>query len=259
MHIDKFKVGDKLLSRSEFNPTGPLEEKEVEEIFVRTAQIWNLHTAGRLIRTTAEHPWWVVNRLAWIPTAHLQIGDILLSDDGQLIPVEGVADSGQQETVYNLRVSDYHTYFVSGEEWGFSVWAHNASYSDKAFQRQKGHVKWVAENAYMEGPAKAYQSGAKGARDGFAPSLLYRTRSGDIKQVRFDGVDYRNRTMIDRKLSVPTSFEKVQNEAIRQSRALRQNGYRGLWEVATQTEVNRANRMFRDLGIRNIRAILVKP
>jgi len=28
--------------------------------------------------------------------------------------------------VYNLRIADYHTYFVGSREWGFSVWAHNA-------------------------------------------------------------------------------------------------------------------------------------
>jgi hypothetical protein len=28
--------------------------------------------------------------------------------------------------VYNLRVADWHTYFVGCDEWGFSVWAHNA-------------------------------------------------------------------------------------------------------------------------------------
>lgn len=28
-------------------------------------------------------------------------------------------------TVYNLRVADYHTYFVGCNEWGWSVWAHN--------------------------------------------------------------------------------------------------------------------------------------
>ena len=27
--------------------------------------------------------------------------------------------------VYNLRVADWHTYFVGCGEWGFSVWAHN--------------------------------------------------------------------------------------------------------------------------------------
>jgi hypothetical protein len=34
--------------------------------------------------------------------------------------------TGKQERVYNLRVADYHTYFVGSEEWRFSVWAHNA-------------------------------------------------------------------------------------------------------------------------------------
>ena len=29
--------------------------------------------------------------------------------------------------VYNLRVADWHTYFVGCDEWGFSVWAHNAN------------------------------------------------------------------------------------------------------------------------------------
>ena len=51
---------------SEFDPHGPIELKEVEEVFVRVAPIWNVHVAGRIIRTTAEHPFWVVGR-GWIP------------------------------------------------------------------------------------------------------------------------------------------------------------------------------------------------
>ncbi|MCI0560692.1 MAG: hypothetical protein MN733_19580, partial [Nitrososphaera sp.] len=31
------------------------------------------------------------------------------------------------ETLYNLQVEDHHTYFVGCDEWGFSVWAHNAN------------------------------------------------------------------------------------------------------------------------------------
>jgi hypothetical protein len=42
------------------------------------------------------------------------------------VAVEDLLDTGEYETVYNLRVADFHTYFVGGEEWGFSVWAHNA-------------------------------------------------------------------------------------------------------------------------------------
>src|SRR5262249_13429214 len=35
-------------------------------------------------------------------------------------------DSGEVTTVYNFRVEEYHTYFVGDEDWGFSVWTHNA-------------------------------------------------------------------------------------------------------------------------------------
>ena len=35
-------------------------------------------------------------------------------------------DTGEYETVYNVRVADYHTYFVGAADWGFAVWAHNA-------------------------------------------------------------------------------------------------------------------------------------
>jgi len=40
-----------------------------------------------------------------------------------------VYDTGAEERVYNLRVAEYHTYFVGCDEWGFSVWAHNADCS----------------------------------------------------------------------------------------------------------------------------------
>src|SRR5262249_40864684 len=43
--------------------------------------------------------------------------------------VEGVEDTGEFATVYNLRVADFHTYFVGCDAWGFSVWAHNADYA----------------------------------------------------------------------------------------------------------------------------------
>jgi hypothetical protein len=41
------------------------------------------------------------------------------------IEVEEVFATGEVEPVYNLRVAEYHTYFVGGGDWGFSVWAHN--------------------------------------------------------------------------------------------------------------------------------------
>ncbi len=39
--------------------------------------------------------------------------------------VEAVVATGEVKRLYNFRVADYHTYFVGGPEWGFSVWSHN--------------------------------------------------------------------------------------------------------------------------------------
>jgi len=96
----------------------------VEEVFVRTGRIWHLHANRQVIRTTAEHPFWVKGK-GWVPTRALQPGDLLSSADGQWVAVEEVYDTGEDETVYNMRVADHHTYFVGCQEWGFSVWAHN--------------------------------------------------------------------------------------------------------------------------------------
>jgi hypothetical protein len=87
---------------------------------------WNLALPDQVIETTAEHPFYVVNRDAWIPTQMLEVGDNLVTDDGQVVPVLGVQDAKRVETVYNFNIEEFHTYFVGGCDRGFSVWAHNA-------------------------------------------------------------------------------------------------------------------------------------
>lgn len=123
--IEEFLVGDLLLSRSEFDPDGPVEAKQVEEVFVRTGKVLHLHVGGQIIKTTQEHPFWVKDK-GWIPACELLVGDLLSTHDGRWVPVEDLHDTGEYETLYNLRVRDFATYFVGGEEWRFSVWAHNA-------------------------------------------------------------------------------------------------------------------------------------
>jgi hypothetical protein len=43
------------------------------------------------------------------------------------VAVQELSDTGDYQELYNLRVAQYHTYFVGEEEWRFSVWAHNTS------------------------------------------------------------------------------------------------------------------------------------
>jgi hypothetical protein len=122
--IEQFRPGHLILSRSEFVPDGPVEVKVVEEVFVRLGRILHIHVGGQVIRTTAEHPFFVRDR-GWLSAGELQVGQLLSGHDGQWTAVEDLLDTGEFETVYNLRVADFHTYFVGARDWGFSAWAHN--------------------------------------------------------------------------------------------------------------------------------------
>ena len=126
--IEQFVVGDAILSRLEGDPEAPFGVQIVEEVFVRDAVIWRLLAGGKQIETTGEHPFWVDGR-GWVAARELQVGDRLRSHLGRTLAIDDIVETGERVTVYNLRVSDWHTYFVGGREWEFSVWAHNADYS----------------------------------------------------------------------------------------------------------------------------------
>jgi hypothetical protein len=77
------------------------------------------------IRTTGEHPFYVEGQ-GWTPANALQPGDRIHNLAGEPVTVEDITSANEWETVYNLRVADWHTYFVGDTNWGWAVWAHNA-------------------------------------------------------------------------------------------------------------------------------------
>ena len=83
-------------------------------------QTLNVVVQGRVIRTTAEHPFWVDGK-GWTAAGELKAGDNLLTADKSKLPVESVSESMDTETVYNFRVADWHTYFVGDKNWDFEV------------------------------------------------------------------------------------------------------------------------------------------
>jgi len=107
----------------------------------------------------------------------------------------------------------------------------------------------------MKPNARQYQDCATGARcnavtqNSQAPSIERTLPDGSKKPVRFDGLD--GDVLIDRKTSVVTT-SKAKEQALRQSQSLKENGMTARWEVPTQTQANRAEKMFRELGIENI-------
>lgn len=125
-----------------------------------------------------------------------------------------------------------------------------------------GDVSWVPENTSRSSAASDYEAGTYGARSRVStrqrevPALDYVTLDGEIAEVRFDGFNPDMGEMIDRKLGVATT-EKTGKAAMRQSLALEQNGYVGVWEVPNQRAFNRASRLLNRVNIANITVRLV--
>jgi hypothetical protein len=128
--IEDFRPGDLVLSRNELDPEGPVEAKVIEEVFERHGPAQYLTIGGQRIGTTAAHPFWVRGK-GWLPAAEIVVGDHLLGHDGRWAVVAAKEDSGGWQALYNLNVTDFHTYFVGCAEWRFDLWAHNLDYSQK--------------------------------------------------------------------------------------------------------------------------------
>ena len=96
----------------------------MEKIFRLSAPILELSIGGQDIDTTAEHPFYVVEK-GWTPAKALEPGDLVLGHDGSQTEVNSVQPTDRHEDVFNVRVAVDHTYFVGSEDWGFSLWVHN--------------------------------------------------------------------------------------------------------------------------------------
>ncbi|QVL31339.1 hypothetical protein KIH39_21200 [Telmatocola sphagniphila] len=122
--IQSIKAGEYVYSRNDADPNGPIEPKLVEETFSRLAVIFHLHVENQVIRTTGEHPFYAEGK-GWVDAQELLIGDRVLGSKGEWLTIRDLLDTGEFETVYNMRIADHHTYFVGDESWGWEVWSHN--------------------------------------------------------------------------------------------------------------------------------------
>ncbi|MEJ5277289.1 MAG: polymorphic toxin-type HINT domain-containing protein, partial [Thermogemmata sp.] len=123
---DALTPADEVLSLPEMEPEGELAYRPVEEVFQRWGVIWEVAVGGRTIGTTEEHPFYVLGK-GWTVAGELKPGDRIVGLDlHESVAVTALRLTGRQEKLYNLRVADYHTYFVGDTAWAFALWAHNS-------------------------------------------------------------------------------------------------------------------------------------
>jgi hypothetical protein len=89
-------------------------------VFRRYAAVWHVTAAGRLVRTTGEHPFFVVGK-GWTAARALAVSDRIACLDGSDAAVEEAVDTGSWEVVYNLWVSRPPHLLRRGRPLGFCV------------------------------------------------------------------------------------------------------------------------------------------
>jgi hypothetical protein len=67
---------------------------------------------GEQIRATSEHPFFVVGQ-GWRPAERLSTGDKILTMNGVPLAVDRPAYERSVETVYNIEVQRFHSYYVT--------------------------------------------------------------------------------------------------------------------------------------------------
>jgi VCBS repeat-containing protein len=141
--IESIQPGDHIWARAETDAAAPVALQVVEECFVSDGPIWHLHIGGQVIRTTALHPFWVAGK-GWTSARDLHTGDRLVGRHGTETAIEEIYDTGDVERVYNLRIAEYHTYFVGGDDWGFDVWAHNICAFPRYDARWRARIRGIS-------------------------------------------------------------------------------------------------------------------
>jgi hypothetical protein len=150
--IETIRPGDWVMAAPDDDPHADPVPRQVEEIFENYLPTLDLHVNGRIIRTTAEHPFWVRGH-GWVDAQQLEPGDLLRTHDGGWVEVRRIAGPMPPAPVYNMCVAEYHTYFAGHAVWGFAVWSHNVGPS-------------CSTNAPNEVPSVIYREG------GASPSNL---------------------------------------------------------------------------------------
>ena len=110
--IESIHAGDMVWAWDE--ESGDVALKEVVETYVNEAsELVHVFVNGEEIVATPSHPFYSPVK-GWTDAVHLRAGDILVLVNGEYVVVEKVQHEILEHPilVYNLNVSDYHTYFV---------------------------------------------------------------------------------------------------------------------------------------------------
>jgi hypothetical protein len=119
VNIEELAEGDTVLAQDP--RTGEVQQKRVVRVYrrlsdhLRVLNIRGRDGTSRELKTTDDHPFWVVQDNDFKPAAELRPGDDFIGPDGEMQTLASTCreDYSDGVAVYNVETEDYHTYFVA--------------------------------------------------------------------------------------------------------------------------------------------------
>jgi hypothetical protein len=120
--IDQVRPGDWVIAGDPQRGTVRPERVQFVIIGYGLKHLYDIHVDAGVIEATYNHPFWVVDKQTFVWAEDLAAGEPLLLADGRAPPITAVSHHDQLTTVYNLSISEIHTFYVGPE----SALVHNS-------------------------------------------------------------------------------------------------------------------------------------
>jgi hypothetical protein len=120
--IEQVRAGDEVMAGDPQN--GVKKPEAVQRVIVGKGlkHMFSVLAAGVTIVATFNHPFWVPDKQTFEWAQDLQPGEHLLLADGQTPSITSISHQDETTTVYNLSISEIHTFYVGSLE----VLVHNS-------------------------------------------------------------------------------------------------------------------------------------
>jgi hypothetical protein len=183
--------------------TGETGAREVLATLPHVDQLLSLRTSDGEIVTTEDHRYWNATDREWQQSQDLDLGDLLLTANGDEVAVEGLDwSSVHTDTAYDLTIADLHTFYVGVGEGDEVVLVHNNDCDDVSHAADRhlwSGTNTAGKSAFFDGTDLADLAGETAGRVGYAQP------NGNIRYVmRGDGL-----VGVDRTTGLPTDVYTV--------------------------------------------------
>ena len=197
--IETLRPGDFVLAREEYGPA--VKPQRIEEAFEFTSNHLVMMTLAdasggtQTVTTTEDHPFWISERDAYLKPADILPGMTMVGPNEERQTVVAVERQVQSEwiPVYNFRVSEFHTYFVSQSSDKPPILVHNTGKKDcgeaaaaaakAAGNAPKGLIEGFDFRKHLRG---LVGDSPKGMIDPHAHHILFKKGHGTAQQALVD-------------------------------------------------------------------------